>query len=64
MGCHSLLPGIFLTQGSNLSLLYLLHWQSPGKPPYLILAKRLRSDYDLMWPNKYFFLIKEKNNYI
>ena len=27
MGCHFLLQGIFLTQGSNLHLLRLLHWQ-------------------------------------
>ena len=27
VGCHALLQGIFLTQESNLSLLYLLHWQ-------------------------------------
>ena len=26
-GCHFLLQGIFLTQGLNLSLLCLLHWQ-------------------------------------
>ena len=39
MGCHALLQGIFQTQGSNPSLLCLLHWQSaslplapPGKP--------------------------------
>ena len=39
VGCHFLLQGIFLTQGSNLSLLHLLHWQAnslptalPGKP--------------------------------
>ena len=38
-GCHALLQGIFSTQGSNLHLLYLLHWQvgslplaPPGKP--------------------------------
>ena len=38
MGCHSFLQGIFPTQGSNLYLLCLLHWQvgslplvSPGK---------------------------------
>ena len=37
--CHSLLQGIFPTQGLNLHLLYLLHWQAgslplrpPGKP--------------------------------
>ena len=28
MGCHFLLWGIFLTQGLNLSLLDLLHWQA------------------------------------
>ena len=27
MGCHALLQGVFLTQGSNVSLLCLLHWQ-------------------------------------
>ena len=39
VGCHILLQGIFLTQGSNPALLHLLHWQagslplvSPGKP--------------------------------
>ena len=28
VGCHALLQGIFLTQGSNLCLLHLLHWQA------------------------------------
>ena len=39
MGCHALLQGIFPTQGLNLLLLCLLHWQvgslplvPPGKP--------------------------------
>ena len=38
MGCHDLLRGIFLTQGSNPNLLCLLHWQvdsllaPPGRP--------------------------------
>ena len=39
MACHFLLQGMFLTQGSNLCLLCILHWQaeslllaSPGKP--------------------------------
>ena len=39
--CHALLQGIFLMQGSNLSLLWLLHWQAgslplvpSGKPSY------------------------------
>ena len=26
VGCHFLLPGVFLTQGSKLRLLHLLHW--------------------------------------
>ena len=41
--CHFLLQGIFLTQGSNMCLLYLLHWEAdslplnlPGKPKYPI----------------------------
>ena len=34
VGCHSLLQGIFLTQGSNQCLLWLLHWQTD----YLSLA--------------------------
>ena len=39
VGCHFLLQGIFPTQGWNLLLLHLLHWQAgslplapPGKP--------------------------------
>ena len=39
VGCHALLQGIFLTQGSNPCVLCLLHWQvgslplvPPGKP--------------------------------
>ena len=32
MGCHALLQGIFLTQGSNSCLLYLLHWQMGSLP--------------------------------
>ena len=31
-GCHFLLQGIFLTQGSNLHLLHLLHWQADSLP--------------------------------
>ena len=40
VGCCAFLQGLFLTQGWNLSLLYLQHWQAgslplapPGKPP-------------------------------
>ena len=32
MGCHALLQGIFLTQGSNPCLLCLLHWQAGSLP--------------------------------
>ena len=32
MGCHALLQGIFPTQGLNLHLLYLLHWQVGSLP--------------------------------
>ena len=32
VGCHFLLQGIFLTQGLNLNLLYLLHWQAHSLP--------------------------------
>ena len=33
MGCHFLLQGIFLTQGSNLHFLHLPHWQVDPLPP-------------------------------
>ena len=46
MGCHVLLQSIFLTQGSNLYLLCLLHWQEgslplapPGKSIHIGLRK-------------------------
>ena len=32
VGCHSLLQRIFLTQGSKLHLLHLLHWQADSLP--------------------------------
>ena len=32
MGCHAILRGIFPTQGSNPSLLHLLHWQAGSLP--------------------------------
>ena len=31
-GCHALLQGVFPTQGSNLCLLCLLHWQAASLP--------------------------------
>ena len=35
MGCHFLFQGIFWTQGSNPSLLCLLHWEEDALPLYL-----------------------------
>ena len=32
VGCHALLQGTFLTQGLNLGLLRLLHWQADSLP--------------------------------
>ena len=32
VNCHFLLQGLFLTQGSNLSLLHLLYWQVDTSP--------------------------------
>ena len=40
VGCHALLQGIFLTQGSNPHLLCLLHWQT-GSLPLAPLGKPL-----------------------
>ena len=34
VGCHFLLQGIFPTQGLNLGLLHLLHWQVDSLPLY------------------------------
>ena len=36
VGCHFLLQGIFLIHGSNLHLLYLLHWQTQIEPVSLM----------------------------
>ena len=36
MGCHFLLHGIFMTQGSNLHLLRLLHWQVDSLPRHVM----------------------------
>ena len=33
VGCHFLLQGVFPTQGSNLRVLHLLHWQVGSLPP-------------------------------
>ena len=46
VGCHALLQGIFPTQGLNLCLLCLLHWQA-GSLPLAPPGKPLR--YDYLW---------------
>ena len=57
VGCHALLQGIFLTQGLNLHLLCLLHWQVgslqlalPGNPEpfYLVAMLQLRPQTTLL----------------
>ena len=48
MGCHALLQGIFLTQGLNLSLWCLLHWQMgslPLVPPGNIITYKEAKNY-------------------
>ena len=60
VGCHFLLQGIFPTQGLNLGLLCLLHWQSsslplvpPGKLLALIVAKYHFKICFSMWNTQY-----------
>ena len=40
MGCHAFLEGIFLTQGLNLCLLYLLHQQADSLPAHHLGSSR------------------------
>ena len=40
VSCHAILQGIFLTEGSNLHLLCLLHWQA-GSLPLVAFGKSL-----------------------
>ena len=52
VGCHSLLQGIFLTQGSNLCLLHLMYWQVDSLPwSYLgrIEGRRRRGQQRTRW---------------
>ena len=56
LGCHAPLQGIFLTQGSNLHLLCLLHWQTDSLP--LSTWEALIS-YSLIQNKK----LKKKNHY-
>ena len=53
VGCHALLQGIFSTQGSNLHLLCLLHWQAGSLP----LAQLGKPTHQLQGYNKPFSLL-------
>ena len=58
VGCHALLQGIFLTQGSNPRLLCLLHWQVgslPLTPPRKPHFKAERSLFSLGTKNRWEF---------
>ena len=50
VGCHALLQGIFLTQGLNLRLLCLLHWQASSLP--LALPEKAGSTFDFIKKQK------------
>ena len=52
MGCHFLLQGIFLTQGSNLHLLCLLHWQADPLPLCLLGSLKKCTIHQMMFQHK------------
>ena len=53
MGCHILLQGILLTQGSNPGFLHLLHWQA-GSLPLAPLGKPM-INFELIFINYYYY---------
>ena len=56
VGCHALLQEIFPTQGSNLHLLCLLHWQVS----FFYHWHHLGSPNFKLFPHNYLFIIKER----
>ena len=65
LGCHALLQGIFLTQGSNLCFLCLLHWQAGSLPAtsatweaQILLYKYIYLDLGAMAPNQFHIWVK------
>ena len=60
-GCHFLLQGIFLTQGSNPSLLCLLHWQAGSLPLVPPGKARLRILYIYIYSLKKLLIYVVKN---
>ena len=59
VGCHALLWGIFLTQGLNLYLLHLLHWQV-GSLPLALSGKPKTSIYIYIYI--YIYILTQKVN--
>ena len=64
-GCHFLLQGIFLTQESNMCLLYLLHCEAdslplnlPGKPKYPIFTIKYSVSHKLFVKALSLYLLK------
>ena len=56
VGCHFLLQGIFLTQGSNPRLLCLLHWQANFLPlRHLEMESQIPASSPLRWDNRGMF---------
>ena len=49
MGCHVLIQGIFLTQGSNPRLLCLMHWQAGSLPLTLLVILHSSNNNDSSW---------------
>ena len=49
-GCHFLLKGIFPTQGSNLCLMHLLHWQADCLPVHRLTGTQISILYQQVLP--------------
>ena len=64
-GCHALLQGFFLTQGSKPHFLCLLHWQSgslpltsPGKPHTMTTSRQIQKRRTILCLHRYPLSIK------
>ena len=59
VGCYALLQGIFPTQGLNLCLFNLLHWQAGSLPlaPHFLLSPSTRQAQTSVIPNKSGFYV-------
>ena len=52
VGCHFLLQGLFLTHGSNLHFLHLVHWQVNSLPQQYLVSSHI---FWILTPNKTWF---------